>query len=155
MYVDDSGTPRLDDTPFYVIAGVIININDLFTIEKELELFRKKYFHSKYKKEEIHVHEIYHSRDKFSELTLPDKYNILNGLYSTVSSLPFTIIAVGIQKEAMKKWKNKQSFIISVLYVKILHFQMVSILRHYHTLDMLNAHIVIMKTTKLYGLIVK
>ena len=41
MYVDDSGTPRLDDTPFYVITGVIININDLFTIEKKLELFQK------------------------------------------------------------------------------------------------------------------
>ena len=104
MYVDDSGNPNIEDeTQYYVISGVIINTCDLFHIEIELENFRRKYFVSDFKNEEIHVHEIYKGKGKFVNLFKKQKYNILNGLYCTIEHLPIITISVGIHKENMSR----------------------------------------------------
>jgi hypothetical protein len=99
MYVDDSGTPSLKDVvEYYVISGVITRDSDLFCIQKKLEEYRKKYFVGRYSYEEIHVHDIYHSRGNFEMLSRPEKYNLLNHLYQLIHELPITIISVGINK---------------------------------------------------------
>ena len=104
IYVDDSGTPGIEDeTQYYVISGVLINTCNLYYIEIELENFRKKYFVSDYKNEEIHIHGIYKGKGKFERLFKKQKYNILNGLYCTLEHLPFVAISVGIHKEKMNK----------------------------------------------------
>jgi hypothetical protein len=51
---------------------------------------------SKYKKDEIYVHEIYHSRNNFKELSIGDKYKILTALYDMINTIPFVAITVGI-----------------------------------------------------------
>ena len=103
VYVDDSGTPSLkDDTSYYVISGVIMHIQDLHILGKKFAEFKKKYFVSNYKKDEIHVHEIYHGRNNFSELTLGEKYKILSALYNIINTMPFTAITVGIHKQGME-----------------------------------------------------
>jgi hypothetical protein len=99
MYVDDSGTSSLKDlTKYYVISGVIVDICDLFCIQKKVEQFRKNHFMKDYRHEEIHVHEIYHSKGNFEKITKREKYNLLNHIYQIIYGLPVTIISVGINK---------------------------------------------------------
>jgi hypothetical protein len=104
MYVDDSGSPHPnDDSSHYVISGVIINSLDLFLLEKEVEIFKKKYFVGKFRDEEIHIHDLYGSKGNFSTLIgLREKYHILDALYEMIDSLPLTIISVGINKQRIR-----------------------------------------------------
>jgi hypothetical protein len=66
--------------------------------KRKLEQYRKTNFMGRYSYEEIHVHDIYHSRGNFQALTKLEKYNLLNHLYQTIYDLPITIISVGINK---------------------------------------------------------
>ena len=105
MYVDDSGTPNIqDDVRYYVISGVIVYGSELYLIEKSIEDYKNEYFTDAYKDEEIHTHEIYHSRGNFTKLTLGTKYRLLTNLYEMINELPVTVITVAIDKFLMNEY---------------------------------------------------
>ena len=105
MYVDDSGTPSPQDVvDYYVISGVIIRGSDLFHVQKKLEQYRKTHLVGKYSYEEIHVHDIYHSRGNFQALTKLEKYNLLNHLYQIIA----------IQKAFLDIYFLNLSFVIDI-----------------------------------------
>jgi hypothetical protein len=99
LYVDDSGSPSVkDNTSYYVISGVIIHETDINQMEREVQQYKSLNFIIGYKNAEIHVHDIYKSQRKFSELTRQTKYELLDNLYSMINTLPITTISVGISK---------------------------------------------------------
>lgn len=103
MYVDDSGNPSANDgSKHYVISGVIVHERDLFQMEKNVQAYKRKHFVGAYGDAEIHVHEIYKGKGKFSSLTLQKKYELLDALYDTIRLLPITVISVGIDKQQMQ-----------------------------------------------------
>ena len=103
MYVDDSGVPDLNDnSPFYVISGVIIHESDMTKMKNMVDEFKDRNFKSNYVNAEIHTHDIYKSRKEFDGITLQEKYDLLNKLYELINNLPITVISVGIDKKRAK-----------------------------------------------------
>lgn len=103
MYIDESGVDeKTDDTRYFVTSGAIFHENGLAQMKEKIRDFKDRVFVDKLKDAEIHVHEIYKGKKEFYGLTPTEIKTILDDLYSTLSTIRFSTIIVGIDKSTLK-----------------------------------------------------
>lgn len=103
MYVDDSGNASiLDQTSHYVLSGIIIDTNEIRNMKRQVLEFKISNFRDDYTDAEIHTHDIFGNVKEFQKITQIQKFQILDNLYSTIRSLPITIVSVAINKRLLR-----------------------------------------------------
>ena len=110
MYVDDSGSANYKDkSKQYILSGVIVHKDSIKDMKNAVNQYKIDNFIDEYIDAEIHTHDIFKSREEFTNITLETKYQLLNKLYETVANMDITTISVIINKELLKSqyptWK--------------------------------------------------
>lgn len=104
MYVDDSGSSNYKDkSKHYILSGVIVHEDGIKDLKNAVNQYKLGNFTGEYIDAEIHTHDIFKSRRKFTNITLEEKYHLLDKLYDTVNQMNITTISVIIHKELLKK----------------------------------------------------
>lgn len=128
MYVDESGVEQLsDETPFYVVSGVIFYEDVLANMKTVIQQYKNDNFKNELKNAEIHLYDMYNGYNSFEGISFTKKWELINNLYDTVGELPMTIISVAIDKQKFRNWKEnaKPKDVISMCYNILLErFQM-------------------------------
>lgn len=103
MYVDDSGTTSYkDQSELYILSGVIVHKNNVKHIKNAICQYKIDNFVEKYIDAEIHTHDIFKSREEFTNISKEIKYDLLDKLYDTIANMNITTISVIIRKELFK-----------------------------------------------------
>lgn len=103
MYVDDSGTFNYTNiSKYFILSGIIVDHGKLIDLRKTACEYQQVNFTGELIDAEIHVHDIYRSRDEFSSIDLATKIKLLNNLYDMISKLDCTGILVIINKDRLR-----------------------------------------------------
>ncbi len=104
MYVDDSGSVSYKDrSKQYILSGVIVHKDSIKDLKIAVHQYKINNFIEEYIDAEIHTHDIFKSREEFTNITLETKYCLLDRLYDMISDMNITTISVIINKELLKK----------------------------------------------------
>lgn len=118
MYVDESGVMELSDpTTYFVTAGVIFHESDLDLMKNTVQNYKDNNFTGSLRGAEIHLYHMRKGRGRFRGLNLQQKIALLNPLYNDISTLPFTIIAVRVDKQKFARRHNDVSEILDYGYM--------------------------------------
>ena len=119
IHIDESGKPNLKDKENYILSAFIVNEEHWFCINNDLNDLKKKIFSSLSSDPldvEIHIKDIVHGGRKFKGIPEPNRYTMLDEIYSLIENMQATLISVAI----MKKKIRKQSFDIEMWAFKLL-----------------------------------
>jgi len=106
IYMDESGKPYFSDKENYILAGFCIHENSWQTIDNEVKKLKIKYFQNLNPDNiEFHVKEISQGEGLYKKMNLKQRMKILDELYTLISKLDCTLIAVLIDKT--KAYSNK------------------------------------------------
>ncbi|MCE2505593.1 MAG: DUF3800 domain-containing protein [Nitrosopumilaceae archaeon] len=87
-----------DKTQFFVTGGVIFYEDQLDFMKQEIQNYKDTYFTGSLEDAEIHLQQMFKGRGKFFGLNLSQKRALLDPLYDTINTIPFTAIAIDKQK---------------------------------------------------------
>jgi len=128
MYVDESGVEELKDkTPYYLASGVIFHEDDISTMKNIIQQYKNQNFTGDLAGSEIHLYDMYNTKNDFDGLSNQHKWELIDNLYHTIPDLPITIITACIDKKKFHLWKPqaKTKDVISMCYNILLErFQM-------------------------------
>ena len=104
---DESGVEEItDQTKYFVTSGVIFHENALAEMKKKITEFKEDVFVGKLKDLEIHVHDIYKGKNDFYGLITKEEGKvILDKLYTTISTIEFSVTSVAIDKVSLRESK--------------------------------------------------
>lgn len=104
IYVDESGKPNFRDPESFVLSAFIINERDWQRIDNEVKRIKIEYFPALRDVDvELHASDIVHRKNVFKTLGGNTSYKLLEDIYSLISRIDCTIIAVMIRKNKLRK----------------------------------------------------
>lgn len=120
MYIDETGTPSFKDSPrYFLLTGIVIHENDIKKVKKTVFDFKQEYFKESYIEAEIHMHEMFRSKNDFVCLKEDEKQKLIQNVYEMINELPFTVIGAAIHKPKFKEehptWKVLKTALIVLL----------------------------------------
>lgn len=120
MYIDETGTPSYKDSPrYFLLTGIVVHENNIKKMKKTVFNFKQEYFTDSYIEAEIHMHEMFRSKNDFVSLKADEKQKLIQNVYEMIRELPFTIIGAAIHKpkfnEEHPKWNVLKTALIVLL----------------------------------------
>ena len=105
MYVDDPGSPsHRDHTGHFILAGIIVEDDKIKDLQKAVFEYRQSNFTGDFVDAEIHTYDIYKRRGRLASLNHATKFELLDGLYETISGLDCVgVISVIDKRELQSK----------------------------------------------------
>lgn len=120
MYIDETGTPSHKDLPrYFLLTGIIVHESDVKYLKKTVFNFKYEHFINGYIESEIHLHDMFRSKNNFIGLKKDEKNKLIENVYQMVKELPFTAIVAAIHKPRFKnehpKWRVLKTSLIVLL----------------------------------------
>lgn len=113
MYVDESGTESIyDKTKFFVTGGAIFHEDQLEFMKQQIDEYKATTFTGGLSGAEIHLQQMFKGKGAFYGLNLAQKMALLTPLYDTINNIPFTAIAIAIDKQKFAKRHSDLSEIL-------------------------------------------
>lgn len=120
MYVDETGTPsHRDSQRYFLLTGVIIHENDVKGLKKTVFDFKLEHFSNGYVESELHMHDMFRSKNDFVGLKKEEKGKLIEDVYRMLNKLPFTAIGAAIHKPKFKQERPKWKVLKTALIVLV------------------------------------
>jgi len=100
MYIDESGVSEITHpSQYFIVTDTIFDESDLNFMKDKIQNYKNINFFGTFQNAEIHLYDMWKTRNSFFGLSISQKTSLVDSLYNTIDSLSCTIIAVRIDKQ--------------------------------------------------------
>lgn len=119
VYVDESGTPDINDSENFVLGATIINEDKWFEIDKKVKELKEKHFGPGSLDTEIHMCDIAHRKTKFSKLNVSERIVIIQDIMELIKNTEMRTVYIVIKKQRLLKSIDLRHWAYKFLFERI------------------------------------